>query len=784
VKRQNHWSRIFWTISLAVWAPASVADEPRLAEYYGFQPLEIYKLDPRIKGLVVRDFDGDKIDDIAVVNNGRSRIDLLLSSKATTETEPAPSSDPNQVRNDRRMRLKSIPVNKDVQSMVAGDFNNDGKPDLAYYGNPAEVTILFNQGKGNFGEAKRINTGEGVESSVGLAVGDLNRDGLEDLALLAPNEVLVISQRKDSGLGEPEHLPHAAVNPRMIKAVDMDGDGGDDLIIFDGGNDAPIRARFSTDAGRLGPEVRFSIEQLRAFTFAELGGKPGQELLTLEAQSGRAKVFTLETSEDDSSVHKGRLIFYPMPKGDARGRSLALGDVDGDKKTDVVVTDPANAQFLVYRQTKGGLGSGQSFPGLVGGKTVRLADFDGDGKDEVVVLSEREKQIGLSQFAADRLSFPSPLPTSGEPVALDVARLDGKKAPNIVYVARETIEKGNGKEEAYRLRALEREESGRFVPYRWGSEDAITLARLSSSPEALKIIDVNSDGQLDVLIFRDDGAPLLLLGRDGGEPPAPVGGGVGPLAGVQPPGLGPNLPGGAAGLLVSQNTFARRVSLEKNGQWKVHDQYGVERGSAQIIGAAAIDLNGDGTDEVALLDKASKSLLFLAKSKEAVYRSHGSLPIGPIDFRGAHVADFDGDGKPDLLLAGTDKFGVVLTGRKGQRLKSIAGYESNRREATLGDLIVGDLNSDGRPDIVLSDVGEHFVEIVAVTRPVELDRGLSFKIFDQKSFRDRDSLVEPRDLALGDVDGDSRTDLILIVHDRVLVYRQDPGKSRDRTTEK
>ena len=780
----NHWRRVCWILAIAGWAATSPADEPRLAEFYGFQPLEIYKLDPRIKGLLVRDLDGDKIDDIAIVNNGRSRIDLLLSGKAAAESEPSSNAESNQVRNDRRMRLKSLPVNKDIVSMVAGDFNGDGKPDLAFYGTPAELTVVFNQGNGNFGDAKRINTGDAVESAAGLTVGDLNRDGRDDLALLAANEVIIVSQRKDTGLGEPEHLPHAAVNARMLKAVDMDGDGGDDLIVFDGGNDAPVRARFSSEGGRLGPEVRLSIESPRAFAFAELDGKPGQELLTIEGQSGRAKVFTLETGEDDSSIHKGRLIFYPMPKGDARGRSLALGDLDGDKKTDVVVTDPANAQFLVFRQAKGGLGSGQSFPGLVGGKTVRLADLDGDGKDEVVVLSEREKEIGLSRLTEERLSFPSPLPTSGEPVALDVAKLDANKAPNIVYVTRETNEGPNAKEEVYRLRALEREASGRFVPYRWGAEDAVTVRGLSSAPAALKLADLNNDGQLDFLIFRDDGAPLLLLGRAGGEPPAPAGGGLGPLAGIEPAGLGPNVPGGGTGLLVAQNTFARRLSLDKTGQWKVQDQYGVERGSAQIVGAAAIDLDGDGTDEVALLDKTTKSLLFLAKSKEGVYRPHGSLPIGPIEFRGAHVADLDGDGKPDLLLAGTDKFGVVLTGRKGLRLKSIAGYESNRREAAFGDLIAGDLNGDGRPDIVLTDVAEHFIEVVAVTKPVELDRGLSFKIFEQKSFRDRDSLVEPRDLALGDVDGDSRTDLILIVHDRVLVYRQDPGKAREKPTDK
>src|SRR5439155_1081594 len=128
--------------------------------------------------------------------------------------------------------------------------------------------------------------------------------------------------------------------------------------------------------------------------------------------------------------------------------------------------------------------------------------------------------------------------------------------------------------------------------------------------------------------------------------------------------------------------------------------------------------------------------------------------------------------------AGSDKFGVVLTGRKGQRLKALAGYESPRKEAGLADLIAGDLNGDGRPDIVLTDTTEHVVEIITYAGRSELDRALSFKVFEQKSFRDRDVNVEPRDLVVGDVDGDGRQDLILLVHDRIMIYRQDPGPDK------
>ena len=750
--------------------PTRAGDEPRAAEFFGFLPLEIYKFDnSRISNLTTADIDGDGVSDIILSDNSKSRLYFLLSTKGPSETRD--KSQANQVISDRRMRLKSLAVNKEITSLQTGDFNGDGKIDIAYYGTPAELVVHFGKGNAEFSAPKRFTTGEATASSTALGVGDVDRDGKADLALLTPSDVVIVTQ-KGGKLGEPEHLPHTAANPTMLKLVDLDGDGGDDLVVLDGVAEDPIRVRFSTEDGKLGPEVRFAVEPLRAIAYGNLDGKKGNEILTIEAASGRAKAFKLADADEDDADRRGRLIFYPLPKGEARGRSIAVGDIDGDGKADVVVTDPADAQFLVYLQGKSGLGTAQIFPGLAGGKTVFAQDLDGDKKAEIIVLSESEKQIGLTKLENGRLAFPTALPISGDPVALAVADLDGDGIPEILYA---TPGK-DGKDDSFSLKGLKREKSGSFVPLRWGQEDSVAVKGLSGKPPALKVIDVNKDGLADILVFNAYGPPVLLLGRPGGEPPAPAGGTLGPLVGATPSGLTQTKMDGPA-LLVAQGTFARNVALDKNGQWQIKEQFNSGKPSSQIIGAAVLDLDGDGVAEIALLDKASKSLLFLDKKKDSgIYVPGGSLNVGPIDFQGVHVADFDGDGKDDLLIAGTDKFGVVITGKKGQKLKAFASYEPTRKDAKLGDLIVADLNGDGQPDVALSDLNDHLIDILTYPGGTDLERALTFKVIEKKSFRDRDSLMEPRDFIVGDVDGDKRTDLILMVHDRILIYRQDSGE--------
>lgn len=761
-----------WLIGFVMLGLAQVADaqglpDSLLADEFGFLPLEIYKLDSRTNNLQSGDLDGDGIDDIIVVNNSRSRIDLLLSTKGPSDWPQRPGA--NQVRTDQRMRLRSIPVNKEVISLQVGDFNGDRQLDLAYYGTPAELIVLINRGEARFEESRRFQTGEAVESGSALAVGDLNRDGLLDLGLVTPNEIITIMQTQAGGLQEPDRTPHAGSGPRLLKFQDLDGDGGDDLILLDSNREAPLRVRFSTPEARLGAEERFMIESPRAMSFLEFNGKPGREIATIDAQSGRVRILGYNPEPAGSNLKPGRLLIFPFPKGDSRGRVVDLGDLNGDGKLDLVASDPGGAQLIAYVQGSSGLQTGRMSACVAGTRSLSVADL-GDQRAEVYVLSPQEKQIAIAKWENDRLGIPTPLLSTGEPQTLEVNDLDGDLRPELIYVTRR-----EGTSEEFELRALQRAESNNWKPLKWedGSE-SIAFTGISGKAMAVRVIDVNRDKKPDVLISGEYGAPVLLMGRGGRQAPAVFPGGTGPLSSVPANGLTRGIPEDPAALIVAQNTFIRRIELDPAGQWRVMDQVNLGRAAAQAAAAVMIDVDGDGRQDLVVYDKTSRSLVVIDR-KDGVDRPVGTWPLGSFEFNGMRTGDLDGDNREDLLIAGMDRFGVLLAGRISPRFETLATYETGRSDAHLADLIAADFNGDAHVDVAVIDTSEHMVELLTVLKPGRLERALTFKVFDKKSFRESDSLVEPRDLTIGDFDGDQRTDLALLVHDRVLIYRQDTG---------
>ena len=101
-------------------------------------------------------------------------------------------------------------------------------------------------------------------------------------------------------------------------------------------------------------------------------------------------------------------------------------------------------------------------------------------------------------------------------------------------------------------------------------------------------------------------------------------------------------------------------------------------------------------------------------------------------------------------------------------------YETSIKDGNLHDVVVGDLNQDGRKELVFLDTAHNNLDLVQFDKNHKLVPGTHWPVFEERTFRSRRSdMPEPREALITDVTGDGKNDLIIIVHDRILVYPQE-----------
>lgn len=751
-------------------------DEPNeIAQFYGFSGIELFKVEPRAFNLQAGDFTGDGLTDILLIDNRDSCLRLMAQLSKLDQATAKSSGKANDLSSDWRFDIRAISVDKTLAGMATGDFNSDGRLDVACIGAPDQLIVRYQPAPSERDWTEKWTTRlPGIEPVAWMiAAGDLNSDRRDDLVVLGKDVTYVVFQNDKGEMQTAKALINTSPQLSMVQIADLNGDGRQDLCyLANEGTTRGLCARLQTNDSRMGPEMRFSLQQPRSVTLANIDQKPGYEVVTIDSRTGRIQISSLQPATLKDGTVPTRLLQYGIgPSGANRDRGVAIGDVDGDKLLDVVVTDSEQAQLLLYRQNGiDGLGMAETFPSLLGVTDVATGDLNADGVLDMVLLSGKEGVVATSHFENGRITFPETIlkkPEGSELAAVDVLRSD----ETVQIVVALTI--GSGSSTKLTFQRLVRSESGQWQPVK-DDQKIELVGAVGSRGVKLVRMDVNSDGRTDILSVPTGtskaGVQVLLQKEDGSLEVAQERSQL-------------DLGVSSAGrtfvnndrLLVARDSFARSLSFTVDG-WKVLDQFNAGEATASLEGVAMLDLDQQPGDEIALVDTGLQKLRIL-RQQEGVYRPWKEIELGAMQFSSTQVADLNGDGRSDLVLVGAQHFSVLYSGRSDSDLEELATFESERDTSYPADVIVGDVNGDGQVDLSVIDTSIDGVEILRFERETGLKEATHFRVFEEKRLVSTaaDRGTEPREGIVADVTSDGRMDLILLCHDRLIVYPQDSG---------
>lgn len=189
-----------------------------------FQAARIFISDNAPAAVAFADFKGNGILDAVVTNSPANDISILLGNGDGTFQVPV-----------------NMPFSGTPGGVVAGDFNNDGKQDFAVRngsGNPSTLAVFLGNGDGTF-QAPKISSTGGFLGGL-IVAGDFNGDGKLDLAVsnsdgASPN-IAILLGNGDGTFGTPIITSTGGGSLQWLATADFNKDGHLDLIATDSTN--------------------------------------------------------------------------------------------------------------------------------------------------------------------------------------------------------------------------------------------------------------------------------------------------------------------------------------------------------------------------------------------------------------------------------------------------------------------------------------------------------------------------------------------------------------------
>jgi uncharacterized protein (TIGR02145 family) len=363
---------------------------------------------------------------------------------------------------------------------------------------------------------------------------------------------------------------------------------------------------------------------------------------------------------------------------------IAIADIDGDAKPDLIVTNVNSASVSIYRNiaTSGSISIGSfdtKFDIPTSGLThgIAVCDIDGDGKLDIIVTSVTSNVVSIFRNASTSGSVTTgsfaarvDLTTGAGPYKVAAGDVDGDGKPDIV-VTNFT----DNSVSVFRNTSA----PGTITTASFGAK--IDLAT-GTGPIGVAIGDIDGDSKPDLLITNSGSNSVSIL---------------------------KNISTSGS---ISTSSFSNRVDFTT--------------GTSPYLVTIG-DINGDDKPDLAVSNSGSSSVSIFRNTSTS-----GSITTGSFDAktdlttgsnpRGVAFADINGDNKLDLVVA-NQFFWTVSVLRNTATSGSFSGSSFSAKadfptgENPLG-IAIGDIDCDGKPDIVVANNSNNTVSILQNIIPI------------------------------------------------------------------